>query len=172
MRTVSILLLVSVLPSCADTHSIKRSDASAAMLDPAGSAYVSMPMNGRYGQTVYADSGTITAVEVTRAFSAFLTITTQARYAQSKDEALEQARIEGYSYLVHPVIRHWEDRATEWSGLPDKISVEISVFDVATGELLDNARIDGKSKWATLGGDHPEDLLEKPLAEYARTLFP
>ncbi|NCF25983.1 MAG: DUF4823 domain-containing protein [Gammaproteobacteria bacterium] len=42
---------------------------------------------------------------------------------------------------------------------------------MSTGEVIDSALIDGKSKWATFGGDHPQDLLEKPLADYARSLF-
>jgi hypothetical protein len=46
------------------------------------------------------------------------------------------------------------------------------VIDVASGEVLDSAVIEGKSKWATLGGDHPQDLLESPLSDYARSLFP
>ncbi len=91
---------------------------------------------------------------------------------RTKDGALEKAKAGGYTYLIYPVILYWEDRATEWSGIPDKITVEISVIDVATGAVLNSARIEGKSKWATLGGDHLQDLLEKPLTDYARTLFP
>jgi hypothetical protein len=125
---------------------------------------------------VYPGPGKRTAFEVTRAFSPRLEKTTQARgtgtAGQDKDGALEKAKAGGYTYLIYPVILHWEDRATEWSGIPDKITVEISVIDVATGAVLDSARIEGKSKWATLGGDHPQDLLEKPLTDYARTLFP
>jgi hypothetical protein len=29
---------------------------------------------------------------------------------------------------------------------------------------------EGKSSWWTMGGDQPEDLLAKPLADYARQL--
>ncbi len=176
MRNLFVVLMVLALTGCSDTHSVKRVDGRAAVLDPTASAYVSVPMDGRYGQTVYPGSGKRTAFEVTRAFSPRLEKTTQARgtgtAGQDKDGALEKAKAGGYTYLIYPVILHWEDRATEWSGIPDKITVEISVIDVATGAVLDSARIEGKSKWATLGGDHPQDLLEKPLTDYARTLFP
>lgn len=174
MRNLFVVVIVLALAGCSDTHSVKRADGRAAVLDPTASAYVSVPMNGRYEQTVYPSSGKRAVFEVTRAFSPHLKKTTQARgtAGQDKDDALEKARAGGYTYLIHPVILHWEDRATEWSGIPDKITVEISVIDVATGSVLDSPRIEGKSKWATLGGDHPQDLLEKPLTDYARTLFP
>lgn len=172
MRAVYIASFVFFLTGCADTHNIKRLDASAVVLDRAGSAYVSVPVDGRYGQTIYPNSGRMTAFEVTRAFSPHLVKTTQGKGFQTRDKALETARAGGYRYLIQPEILHWEDRATEWSGLPDQIKVEIDVIDVASGEVLDSAVIEGKSKWATLGGDQPQDLLESPLTDYARSLFP
>jgi hypothetical protein len=33
-----------------------------------------------------------------------------------------------FDYFVIPEILHWEDRATEWSGIPDKIEVKISIY--------------------------------------------
>jgi hypothetical protein len=172
MRILYVVPFVVFLVGCTDTHNIKRADGSAVVLERSATAYVSVPMDGRYGQTMYPDSGRTTAFEVTRAFSPLLTKTTQGNVYMNRERALEEARAGDYTYLVHPEILHWEDRATEWSGLPDKIKVQVSVIDVASGEVVDSAVIEGKSKWATLGGDHPQDLLESPLTDYARSLFP
>jgi Domain of unknown function (DUF4823) len=76
-----------------------------------------------------------------------------------------------FKYLVYPTILHWEDRATEWSALPDRVEVKIDLIETATGKLLDSVVIRGKSGVATLGGDHPQDLLPKPVDEFVSTLF-
>jgi Domain of unknown function (DUF4823) len=31
--------------------------------------------------------------------------------------------------------------------------------------------ISGQSKWATFGGDHPQDLLPEPLNSYVESLY-
>jgi Domain of unknown function (DUF4823) len=76
-----------------------------------------------------------------------------------------------FKYLVYPTILHWEDRATVWSALPDRVEVKIDLIETATGKLLDSVVIRGKSGLATLGGDHPQDLLPKPVDEFVSTLF-
>lgn len=172
MRIPTIILLVLALAGCTDTHNIRRSGSQDTTLDAAASAYVAVPENGRYGETVYPDSGRMTTSEIIWAFTPHLEKATRGKRIESRGEALATARSGGYTYLIFPEILHWEDRATEWSGLPDRIVVEVSVIDVATAGIIDSARIEGKSKWATLGGDRPQDLLKKPLEDYARSLFP
>jgi len=74
-------------------------------------------------------------------------------------------------YFVVPEILHWEDRNTEWSGKKDVIEIKITVVDAASGSALASSVISGKSKWATFGGDHPQDLLPKPLQAYVDSLY-
>ena len=76
-----------------------------------------------------------------------------------------------YDYYVIPEILYWEDRATEWSGIPDKIEVKVSVYDGQSAKELASTIILGKSKWATFGGDHPQDLLPDPLNKYVESLY-
>ncbi|ELW8199044.1 DUF4823 domain-containing protein, partial [Yersinia enterocolitica] len=66
---------------------------------------------------------------------------------------------------------HWEDRATEWSGKPDIIAIKITVYNAASDNIISSTIINGKSKWATFGGDHPQDLLAKPVSEYISSLY-
>jgi hypothetical protein len=74
-------------------------------------------------------------------------------------------------YFVVPEILHWEDRNTEWSGKKDTLEIKLSVFDAADGTTLATTIISGKSKWATFGGDHPQDLLPEPVNRYVETLY-
>ncbi len=73
--------------------------------------------------------------------------------------------------MVTTEILHWEDRATEWSGRPDRVEVQISVYDTSTREEVASSSYSGKSKWATFGGDHPQDLLSEPTDNYVRSLY-
>ena len=94
-----------------------------------------------------------------------------AQSYQSFDDALKFTRDNGYKYLVYPTILHWEDRATEWSAIPDRVEVKIDIIESTTAKLLDSVVIKGKSGLATFGGDHPQDLLPKPVGEFVSTLF-
>ncbi len=84
---------------------------------------------------------------------------------------LASARKVGAKYLAVPTILEWEDRATEWSGIPDKASIKLSIIDLETNSTLDSVIIKGKSGIATFGGDHPQDLLPKPTYEYVASLY-
>lgn len=87
------------------------------------------------------------------------------------DSALATAKAGSYTYLLYPEILHWEDRATEWSGKSDIVSVKVSLVGTEAGKVLDSAVVGGKSSWWTFGGDRPEHLLPKPLSDYAASLF-
>ncbi len=140
-------------------------------LSPAGSAYVSVPADGRYGKTVYEGSGRMTATIIAGAFMRRLSTVAQADGVQSYEQALAAARKTGAVYLVSPDIMHWEDRATEWSGKPDRVEVRIRIIDTMSENDIASGLISGRSGWATLGGDHPQDLLPVPTEEYVGSLF-
>jgi len=171
MRFVWSFVIAFSLAGCTSTHHIDRTASPDVILDSKGTAYVSTPQDGRFEQIVYPQSGYLTAVAVSRAFTPHLKRTVRGNLAVDRYSALKAARAGDYTYLIQPEILHWEDRATEWSGLLDKIKVKISVINVASGKVLDVAQIVAQSKLATLGGDHPEHLLNEPIFEYADSLF-
>lgn len=90
---------------------------------------------------------------------------------QSFDEAIQYTNDNSFNYLIYPQILHWEDRATEWSGISDKVTVKINIIEANTKKTLDSATIEGTSGWATLGGDHPQDLLKKPINDFVNSLY-
>jgi hypothetical protein len=99
------------------------------------------------------------------------TITFRGDY-QCKDlECLKEKEASIFHIYAIPEILQWEDRATEWSGIPDKIEIKLSVYESGTEEELASIIMSGKSKWFTFGGDHPQDLLAKPLNKYIKTLY-
>jgi len=168
LNTVTAL---AVLAGCADRHRIERVVEAQQTLSPAASAYIAVPENGRYGSKAYDSSGRMASSIIAAAFMRRLVRVEQAARTENYDEALAAARKNGATYLVVPDILHWEDRATEWSGKPDRAEVRIKVIDTASERLLASGLISGRSGLATLGGDHPQDLLPQPTEEYVRSLF-
>ncbi len=55
--------------------------------------------------------------------------------------------------------------------LSDQIEIQLVIFDVRIQVELANVSYHGKSKWLTLGGDHPQDLLPEPTTQYVNSLY-
>ena len=74
------------------------------------------------------------------------------------------------TYRITPTIELWSDRVTEWSGIPDQIKIRMVVTDTA-GKIVDDREVTATSKWATFGGDHPQQMLVDLFGKWANTAF-
>ncbi len=174
MRILSTILILPllILVGCADSQKLDINDQlGAASLDRNASAYIAIPANGRYGNQEYHGSGATVAQIIKGALSVHLVHVDIGTKVESFPKATSSAALGHYKYLFNPTIVHWEDRATEWSASADKVSVNIAVIDVKSGEQISSASIYGQSGLATFGGDHPQDLLPEPITEYIAELF-
>ncbi|MBP0494001.1 DUF4823 domain-containing protein [Pararoseomonas indoligenes] len=140
-------------------------------LSPAARLYVSVPEDGRYGSELYPGSGQTVARFAQSAFQQRLGRVDRGQAMEGVDAALMSGRAVGADLVLVPVIAHWEDRATEWSGLPDRAEVLLTIYDAKTGAVVNRTSIQGRSTWFTFGGDHPQDLLPEPMNAYAASLF-
>ena len=131
---------------------------------------ISTPENGWYAKTEYKNSGRMTANVIRSAF-----VKNTQRVAITNDckgkDCLNSIDSTKYGYYVEPIILHWEDRATEWSGKSDKVEIQIITYDAISKKEIANTTYSGKSKFMTFGGDHPQDLLEEPTYKYVETLY-
>lgn len=171
MKTkILYLFLVILVTGCASTYKYKEFQSIETKLDRSKGVLISTPKDGRYGKTQYNNSGIMTAKAVRGAFSKYASMVdvTDTCYG---DDCLHSINIEKYGYYVRPVILQWEDRATEWSGKPDRIEIQLVIYDAVTKKELVNSTYTGKSKWATFGGDHPQDLLPEPTNESVSSLY-
>lgn len=168
-----LIPLALVAAGCADTHHLVRSTSAGqtVTLERGDSAYVAVSNDGRYGNTVYSGSAAMASQAVAAAFGTYLRSITVSPRPEEFDQALQSAKSGSFTYLIYPEILHWEDRATEWSGRPDVASVKVSIVAAKSAQVVDSVVINGKSGLATFGGDHPQDLLPKPMADYAASLF-
>jgi hypothetical protein len=124
------------------------------------------PEDGSFEGKPHRESGRMALAEIRRALLQSGAEATVAPTPESLDEALTAARAEKSTYVLTPKILHWEERATEWSGRPDRITMSYSLYDVATGQKLASSTISASSKWATFGGDHPEDLVPETVRTF------
>lgn len=168
---VWLLALAVVLTACGSSQEVATISGQPPAPDPTRRFAVAVPSDGRYGETVYSGSGEATARALQRALLARGASAEVVGPTPSQEAAVASARAARADFLLLPVITHWEDRATEWSGLPDRIEVMVSLVDVRTGQLAHRSSITGRSSWWTFGGDRPQDLLAAPATNYAASLF-
>jgi len=167
---IGVVLVTLAMTGCASTYEQSDVQPPSVQLDPSKSVLISVPPDGWYESIEYRNSGRMTANAVAAAFSKHansVDISTDCH----GDDCLNTSQQENYSYYVKLEILQWEERATEWSGRPDQIEIQLVVFDVATKEVLASSSYSGKSKWLTFGGDHPQDLLPEPTSQYVNSLY-
>ncbi|MOA60072.1 hypothetical protein D3C78_1848620 [compost metagenome] len=51
------------------------------------------------------------------------------------------------------------------------IEIQVVIYDTLSKKNIANSSFKGKSKWATFGGDHPQDLLPEPAEKYVNALY-
>ena len=164
------LFLAIIVTGCASTYKYKEFQSIETKLDRSKGVLISTPEDGLYGNTQYHNSGRMTANAVRAAFSKYSSRVDVINTCHG-DDCLNSIDTEKYGYYVRPEILHWEERATEWTGLPDRIEIQLVIHDAVTKNELVNSSYTGKSKWATFGGDHPQDLLPEPTNQYVSSLY-
>ena len=164
------IFFIIVVTGCASTYKHSELQSLSSKLDPSKGVLISVPEDGWYENTQYRNSGKSAANAIR---VAFIKNASKVDVVSSchGDECLETIDSVKYGYYVKPDILHWEDRATEWSGKSDRIEIQIVVYDTVSKIELANTTYTGKSKWATFGGDHPQDLLSEPTDQYINSLY-
>lgn len=133
------MALVALLSACADTHQLTRAGNGSAQLNLNNRVYIAVPKDGSYGSINYQGSGMNSAQIILIAFARYLNDVETGHQYQPYSEALDYAKTNTFDYLIYPTVLAWEDRATEWSGMPDNVSIKIAVVDTATGRTADSA---------------------------------
>ena len=170
MRIFSLVLVIILVSGCTSTYQQDILTEASTKLLRDKSIAIAIPKDGRYEEIVYANSAAMTADAIKIAFTPYshdISILTKCHDIHCLKNQVSPA----YDYLVLPEILHWEDRATEWSGKLDRITIKISIFDGNNKFEKASVQIKGTSKSATFGGDHPQDLLQEPLNGYIKSLY-
>ncbi|HTG45964.1 MAG TPA: DUF4823 domain-containing protein [Verrucomicrobiae bacterium] len=171
-RYLGVILLLGGLTACQSTYSEKNiTKEPPPLLRSNTRAYVAIPFDAMFKKTVAQGSGKQTAQALFVAFNRYTKSVYLGKFPESTTEALDSARKFNAEYLVYPNIVKWEDRATEWSGRRDRLSLKVDLIDLSTSTIVFSREIEATGKWMTDGGDSPNDLLEQPCEEYVNALF-
>ena len=168
MRISTAALIALLVTGCAATYEKNVVATATSKLDQGKPVLIATPKSGAYGNRQYPASGQQTATVVQGAFARYTRASVSS--ACLDISCLQKEGTQAYAYYVVPEILHWEDRNTEWSGIPDRVEIKLTVYD-ASGKELAGVVLLGKSKWATFGGDHPQDLLPEPIGQYVASLY-
>jgi hypothetical protein len=170
MRAIALPLFLTILSGCTATYQQSPVTEAGLKLLPGKAIAVSTPENGAYDGKAYSQSGQMTAQAVRAAFAQFAGDVHVLPECKSL-ECLRQSAPAGVAYFVVPEILHWEDRATEWSGIKDKLEIRLAIFGPQGDSPIASTIISGKSKWMTFGGDHPQDLMPGPINAYVASVY-
>lgn len=173
MRRILLVGAVATLSvGCTAKYQISNlSGATEAKLDRQKSVFIAVPQDGAYGSKNYQGSGQTVAQAVAAAFSRTAQRVHIADRYSTATEAIEQARMLGAGYAVVPVVAHWEQRATEWSGRPSTMSIRVTILDASSGKQLAVTAIEGRSRIVSWTATSPDSLLREPLAEYVASIY-
>ncbi|SEH32105.1 protein of unknown function [Magnetospirillum fulvum] len=171
VRGMAVLIVVALTAGCSSKYRVDSYEGPQGKLPTSASFYVSMPQDGSYGSEYYSGSGLMTANEAVTALSHHVAKVRRANVVEDTEVALAKAKSNDCRYLFEPRILHWEERATEWSGKPDRITLKMTVYEIPEGTVVASTVTRASSKWATFGGDHPQDLLPVPMANFVDGLF-
>ena len=172
MRHLATILLLIAITGCTSKYRVDSFEGPTARLDKQASFYVVLPKDGQYEEQVYQGSGASTASAVATALLVHVDkVVIGTVSGEDLESALATARERGLSHVFNIMILHWEDRATEWSGITDKITLKLAVHDAQSGKPVSSTVTSASSKWGTMGGDHPQDLLPEPTKTFVDALF-
>ncbi len=133
--------------------------------------FIAVPADYKTKKGDVTQAAPLTVTALRDAFGRYSKAVFAARKTASFEDNLAVARANRCAYMVVPEVTRWEDHDTEWSGRRDRIGITLRIYEVTAGALLDEAVLEGTSRWFTEGGDKPQDLLNDPIGKYVASLF-
>jgi hypothetical protein len=133
--------------------------------------YVAMPEDALDKKESVPASGKRTALAIQEAFLRHSKFVTLATIPETLADSIAHARRIGADFVAFPSILEWRDRPTEWTGVRDRLKLQIDIVEATSGDVVRTTKIEGVSRWMTDGGDAPQDLLADPVDKFVRSLF-
>jgi len=171
-----VVLLAVLLSGCGIAYqerieTVRVSKDRTAALSRDASFVIAVQGEGKYRHKVKRGSGGQARNAMSIAVSRHAKRVSTIEQFMTEADARTDAKRQNADYLIYLDILNWEERQTAWSGLPDRMEIHIRTIDAKNGRVVDDLIVMGNSKWATLGGDHVDDLLPKPFTNYADSIF-
>jgi hypothetical protein len=168
-RYLIVLAMISVLlASCAgakiDTAVSKE------LIPHKAGIYVLRATDASYGGRVYEGTGLLVSKKVLNSIRKVYHL---AQLYDETDEfkAITDANNNNVDYIIVPVLEHWEDRLTPWSGYSDKVNIVLNVIKVSGQSVIISKNYYAVNNSKTSSEAKPEDLLDDRFNSFVMTLF-
>ncbi len=171
MKILTILISLFMLTGCASVQYNRLSKEQQPKLNPTGSAYVLIPDNAMYFTKECLGSGKTIGNLIYTTFSKHLKRVEMAPEGEKLNDGLKKAKDASFTYLIDSKISRWEDHVTEWNSQADQIDMQMGIYDVQAGRLIDSVGFAGHGTLNTFGGYHPQHILKESMPEYVNSLF-
>ncbi|MCT7464923.1 DUF4823 domain-containing protein [Aliarcobacter cryaerophilus] len=174
MRALLLTILtIFIFTGCYfEKHNVEKSnDHTYLPLKEKEKIFISLPDDGQYGNINYKNSGFAVANSIKTNVFQYSKNIEIGQKVLTLDEAISYAKSISAIYLYYPTILHWEDRNTAWSGLADKVHINISVIDILLNKEVSSTDIKSNSSYWTLSNESPKELIDEPISKYINTLY-
>lgn len=169
-----IILLFSAvfcLAGCATANIERMNTVQSPVLTGQEKVFVALPRDGAYQNVQYTYSGQQVQQAFFEELSHYAADVVLGNEVMSLETAQAQAKKVHAQVLFYPVITHWEDRNTPWSGLRDKVRVNVQVYSVGTDKVLDRTSLYATNRWFAFVNAAPANLLKKIVNPYLKQLY-
>ncbi len=161
MRSAWLLACLMALHGCAYHNALyEPAQINGRSLNSSSRVCVLRAGDGIYQGDPYEGSGAEISARTRNALAAVIPGTALAE-ATSQKEGRAECLKSGADYLITPTIQHWEDRATQWSGLRDLIRIR-AVLEKSSPEprsVIRTGYFEARNGWFTFVNHPPEELL-------------
>lgn len=172
MKKLFILFVsVFVFAACATATIDNMGLVTNPKLNNAQKVFVALPQDGVYHNIKYAYSGQQVQQAFFETLSQYSMEVVMAESFQSIEDAKKQAQKVQAQILIYPIITHWEDRNTPWSGLRDKVRLNVQVYSVVDNKLIDKSSLYATNRWLTFVNAAPANLLKRIVPPYVGNLY-
>ena len=169
-KTLVILFALLFFQGCGGTCRYLKPFDTSVTLDKTLPVLVATPKNGWYGGRQYKNSGEATAREIKRVISLYaagpVTISDCNNITCLDDQTKNSHRY----YFVSEIL-HWENRATAYTFRPDRLIIQLDVYDLKTGEKLNSFTSKSRSAILFTARNTPFALIRHPVNIFIRSLY-
>jgi len=137
---------------------------------PNDSVAIMLATDGTYGGKIYRGSGRLMTSRIKQSLIGKVKNAPIVESAALKN-AFAYCKKENIPFLIKPSVLHWEDRATNWSALPDIIKIELTLLNSENQAVINTILFNASSSWWTFVNNPSEDMLDETFDEAVRRVL-
>lgn len=162
MKYIVVALLCLVATGCSIPHSVREGGPVAGQqINPRATVLVLNVRDGQeQGQSPATGSGQGMVAALRKALVAH-GVPLSISQGTDLSAGFDQARQNGFGYVLQCVITLWQDNATAWSGNGDKLNISVEVYDAKTHQLVAAATHKRTATGATFVSGSPDRFMDE-----------